>query len=72
MDWNLLKKAININGVTNLVLNKVDVLEEVGQQKILVDEKVVNFDSMSLMKEFIKTNMKKGVITSFSSNKESI
>ena len=72
MDWNLLKKAININGVTNLVLNKVDVLEEVGQQKILVDEKVVNFDSMSLMKEFIKTNMKKGVITSFSSSKESI
>ena len=72
MDWNLLKKAININGVTNLVLNKVDVLEEVGQQKIFVDEKVVSFDSMSLMKEFINANMKKGVITAFSSDKESI
>ena len=72
MDWNLLKKAININGVTNLVINKVDVLEEVGQQKIIVDKKVVNFDSISLMKEFIETNMKKGVITAFSSDKESI
>ena len=31
MNWNLVEKAIKINGVSRLIVNKVDVLEKVGK-----------------------------------------
>lgn len=72
LNWNLLEKAININGVTNLVVNKLDVLQEVGQQKIIRDEVVYDFSSLDSMKDYIRGNLKRGVSVSFSTSKEII
>lgn len=72
LNWDLLEKAININGVTNLVVNKVDVLEKVGEHKIIRDGGTYGFTSMESMKDYIRGNLKKGVSVSFSSSKEVI
>jgi len=53
MNWNLLKKAANINGVTDLVLNKIDVLREVNSWNILNNGEKVYFDSENNMKTWI-------------------
>ena len=53
MSWDLLKKAININGVTDLILNKVDVLEKVGKWQMLVEEGPVAFPSSLEMQDWI-------------------
>ena len=72
MNWELLTKAININGVTDLILNKVDVLEEVDTFKMIKDEKVMEFNCLTSMQHFITKNVKKDVNVVFSSNKETI
>lgn len=55
------EKAININGVTNLIVNKVDVLDEVKQFKMvdIVDDMEVlcTFKDKGLFKGFITQNM---------------
>jgi adenylosuccinate synthase len=50
----LLKKAIDINGVTDLVVNKVDILRSLGVWKAY-DKKgsLLSFNSESMMKEWI-------------------
>jgi len=53
MNWNLLEKAANINGVTDLVLNKIDVLRQVNSWSILNDGEEISFDSESMMKKWI-------------------
>ena len=55
MDWNLLEKAANINGVTDLVFNKVDVLRQVQRWNILDNKKKVQFSSEEGMKDWILT-----------------
>lgn len=72
LNWNLLEKAININGVTNLVINKVDVLRKVGEQKIIRDDDIYKFATMELMENYIRENLKRGITVSFSSSKEII
>ena len=56
MNWNLLRKASNINGVTDMIINKVDVLEGVDAYKMIVDQKVIEFDTVEIMKDFIVNN----------------
>ena len=72
MDLNLLQKASNINGVTNLIINKVDVLEEVGEYRLILDQQILDFDNSNEMKEFITQNISDEVEVVFSSNKETI
>ncbi len=72
MNWNLLEKAVKINGVTDLVFNKVDILEEVNEFKIIKNKEILTFDSMEHMKDFIITNLQTIKNFYFSSNKESI
>jgi len=72
MDLNLLQKASNINGVTNLIINKVDVLEEVGEYRLILDQQTLHFDNLNEMKEFIIQNIDDEVEVVFSSNKEAI
>jgi len=53
MNWNLLEKAANINGVTDLVFNKVDVLREIQKWNILNNKEKIQFDSEEGMKTWI-------------------
>jgi len=74
MSWQLLEKAININGVTDLVINKVDVLEEVGQWALYDHDQRREFESSQAMQEWLFSKTKNlGVKNvNFSGNKERI
>ena len=63
LNWNLLEQAVRMNGVTHIVLSKMDVLREVGQWAVLkgdpnapegarVKEKI-EFKSEDEMKEYL-------------------
>jgi len=54
LDLDMLEKAININGVTKLVVNKIDVLEEVQFWKLYEGINAVEFSSGNHMKEYIE------------------
>ena len=53
LNWNLLEKAVRINGVTNVVLNKMDVLQKVNMWRVLKDGKEIEFSSEEKMKDFL-------------------
>jgi adenylosuccinate synthase len=72
MNWNLLRKASNINGVTDMIINKVDVLEGVDAYKMIVDQKVIEFDTVEVMKDYITSNLDENINVVFSSSKEVI
>ena len=50
-------KAININGVTNLIVNKIDVLEQVNTFKIIKDGSIEQMFNKSEFQEFIIQNI---------------
>jgi len=54
---NTLIMAININGVTDLIVNKVDVLEKVGVFKYYYNEELIEFKSFDDFWEFFKFNI---------------
>ena len=55
LDLDLLRKAIRINGVTHLIMNKMDVLKEVQTWRVRNgDLKALHFLSEQAMKEHIK------------------
>ena len=74
MDWELLCKAVNLNGVTNLIINKMDVLKEVGQWTIKDRSITHDFDTEDDMMDWIDINLPRRSIKEllFSGNKESI
>ena len=74
LNWNLIERAININGVTNLVFNKIDVLEEVGRWSIIQDEILYEFDSGNDLQFWLKQNALELDVSNvlFSGNKEEI
>jgi len=73
MNWNLVEKAIKINGVTHLVFNKMDVLREVGTWKAISDKKTHNFDDEAQFEGFIRENLPKtGISVYFSGDKARI
>jgi len=45
MDWNLVERAININGVNKIVFNKMDILEKVEEWSLYLDESQYEFES---------------------------
>jgi len=53
MNMQTLERAINMNGVTHLVLSKVDVLREVGEWAVIDGTKVLPFATEKAMKDFI-------------------
>ena len=53
MDINFLKKAIQINGVTHLVFNKMDVLTEIESWSLVENDTMKRFDSEKGFTEFI-------------------
>jgi len=73
MNWNLIDKAININGVTDLVFNKMDILTELGTWAILKDGEKHIFSSEDMMQEWIFANLSdKEINVYFSGDKERI
>ncbi len=53
LDMDLLEKAININGVAKLVLNKADILDKVKKWKIFEGLHVKEFDDSEDMEDWI-------------------
>lgn len=52
LDIARLRKAIIINGVTNLIINKCDIIKELGVFK-LFNKDIISFDNLDLMIEYI-------------------
>lgn len=46
-------KATQMNGITDLIINKCDILEKVDLFRVILDQVLVQFDSMQEMKDFI-------------------
>ena len=55
LDLDLLKKAMNINGVTHLVMNKMDVLKEISTWKMRDKSAVYHYYNEESLKEHITT-----------------
>jgi adenylosuccinate synthase len=76
IDWfdiDSISKAIDINGLTTLVINKVDVLEEVGRFVLYHGDDKFDFDSIEDMQQYIKEHLKReGMEIIFSGNKDRI
>jgi adenylosuccinate synthase len=73
MNWNLIEKAIKVNGVTHIVFNKMDVLRDVDTWKAISSEKIQNFDSESDFQDFVRQNLSEtGITVYFSGDKARI
>ena len=57
MDLDNLMKAIRMNGVTDLVFNKMDVLREIGEWKLYDKQKVVEFDEEEKLKRWLTSRV---------------
>ena len=53
LNWNLLEKAIRMNGTTHVVFSKVDVLRKINKWILLENNKVIEFVSEQDMKDWI-------------------
>ena len=73
MDWGLLTKAINVNGVTDLVFNKMDVLEQLGHWVVRKGDKKIDFSNQKDMTDWILGQLdSKEINVYFSGDKEKI
>ena len=53
LNMQTMERAIRMNGVTHIVLSKVDVLRDVGAWAVIDKNKVISFKSEKAMKDFI-------------------
>jgi adenylosuccinate synthase len=65
MNMNLLEKAANINGVTHLVINKMDVLEKVKRWTTIHNDNLVSYLDASGFKTHIKSKLSGTTINNF-------
>lgn len=72
LDLDKLKRAITVNGVTDLVLNKVDVMRRLGMWKLITDGQVREFTTETEMKDFIEETVGRDLNVYFSESKERI
>ena len=63
LDLDLLIRSAKINGVTHAVINKVDVLEEVGVWKLIHNKNLLDFEEKSDFTRFIVNTVIKEVDT---------
>jgi len=59
LDLDLLIKACKINGVTNIILNKIDVLEEVGEYHLYEGGELISFDSSEKFQIHVEVALRK-------------
>lgn len=77
LDLNKLQKAVNVNGVNRLVINKMDVMRKLGQWTLIKDGKEKHFNDESDIKSFMSKQLEdplsdKPMLLYFSDNKHSI
>lgn len=72
LDLDRLSRAINVNGVTDLVLNKVDVLRRLGMWKLIINGQVREFNTENEIKSFIEERVGHDLNVHFSESKERI
>jgi adenylosuccinate synthase len=72
IDLDKLSMAVNVNGVTDLVLNKVDVMRRLGIWKLITSGQVVEFKTENDMKQYIKDSMAADINIHFSETKDRI
>jgi adenylosuccinate synthase len=75
MDLKALMKAVKINGVTDLVFNKMDVLEEVGEWKIYNGDHLMEFNDQQHVKSWLTSYVNfspANINVYFSGNKDRI
>ena len=72
MNFENLEKAVNINGVNNLVFNKIDVLDEVREWKIISGNKILEFESSEDFQYWIKSQFRDSIEIYFSGDKNKI
>jgi adenylosuccinate synthase len=65
MDFSLIKKASTINEVNKLVINKVDVLRQVGAWKLINNEEIVSFEEEKDMKKWIRSSFNRDDVEIF-------
>lgn len=53
LDWDFLEKSVRMNGVTDLVFNKMDVLREINKWTLIHKGKKVEFETEENMKKWI-------------------
>jgi len=58
IDLNDLQKAININGVNKLIINKIDVLGSVGVFRSIINNEEIQHGDIDDMRKFISNNLK--------------
>lgn len=54
LDLNELVQASRINGITNLIINKTDILNEVNEWKLYKDGTLINLEKEDVFKSYIK------------------
>jgi adenylosuccinate synthase len=59
LDLPLIEKAVRLNGVTKLVINKIDVLNRAGAWKVRDNGKVTSFKGPEPMRAFIRKRLAK-------------
>ena len=59
LNFDLLRKAVDITGPTQIIVNKVDVLEQIGIYKIILDGEIKQFINWDDMAEFISKDLVK-------------
>jgi len=59
MSWDLLEKAVRVNGVTHVVFSKMDVLREVGVWKVLENGREIIFSDESGIKGFLTERLRR-------------
>lgn len=57
LDINKLEKAAYVNGITHLIINKCDILEKLGDYRLISNNKIHEFESLYMMKIFINRSM---------------
>ena len=72
LNMDLLIKALVINGVTDLIINKCDIIEKLHYYKLYHNNKGYVFESLDEMKKYIRKNIPDNIHLIFSANKDSI
>ena len=73
MDFDLLQKAININGSNKVVINKMDILDKVGKWRLYSGLNLFEFENSEDMQLWISEMLEdKGVEVVFSRHKDRI
>ena len=66
LDLDSLIKSCKINGVTNIVLNKIDVLEEVGEYHLYENGELISFEDSQKFQIYIEVTLRKKINTHIS------